>query len=89
MVFILSACSTSTVTDLNNSDAIGEQKEEQASEGSETRVYESTLGNIELPLHPERVVVAVQDYVGDILALGVTPVGAAGWVFELPIMKNN
>jgi len=51
---------------------------------AETRTYSGVSGEVQLPADPERVVVIDQDYVGDVLALGVTPVGAGGWVFETP-----
>ncbi|WP_226002795.1 hypothetical protein [Paenibacillus sp. BJ-4] len=39
-----------------------------------TRTYESDKATVTLPEHPQRVVVAVGDYVGDVLELGVTSV---------------
>lgn len=69
--------------------ACGANKETGHSEASGTRIYESDKGKIELPANPQRVVVAVQDYVGDVLALGVKPVGTAGWVFDVPYYKNQ
>ncbi|WP_416150299.1 iron-hydroxamate ABC transporter substrate-binding protein [Salipaludibacillus sp. HK11] len=83
LVTLLGACgseSNGAAEELENSDSV---------EVSETRVYESVKGDIELPTNPERVVVAVQDYVGDVLALGVTPVGAAGWVFDTPYYEQQ
>ncbi|MCM3761376.1 iron-hydroxamate ABC transporter substrate-binding protein [Alkalihalobacillus oceani] len=54
----------------------------------ETRTYESAKGVIELPANPERVVVIDQDYVGDVLATGLTPIGASGWVFDTPYYQD-
>ncbi|MFC5591998.1 ABC transporter substrate-binding protein [Sporosarcina soli] len=82
-MFIVSGCTSNTppeaVTD--------EQGQEQ--EASATRTYESVKGPVELPLHPERVVVIDQDYVGDVLATGITPIATTGWAFETPYFEER
>ncbi|MCR8980751.1 iron-hydroxamate ABC transporter substrate-binding protein [Brevibacillus laterosporus] len=78
---VLSACG-------NNASPI-EQKETTQEKQAETRIYKTEKGDITIPAHPQRVVVGVQDYVGDVLALGIKPVGAAGWVFDTPYYKGH
>ncbi|CAG7638670.1 iron-hydroxamate ABC transporter substrate-binding protein [Paenibacillus allorhizosphaerae] len=74
MLCILAACSSNQAT--------SEVKK------NEVITYEGAKGPIQLPANPQRVVVAVQDYVGDVLALGIKPVGAAGWVFQTPYHQS-
>ncbi|KGX88213.1 ABC transporter substrate-binding protein [Pontibacillus litoralis] len=78
LIFIISGCS-------NSNEAQGSEEKQNNKDKDTTadvREYESLNGTIELPANPERVLVAVQDYVGDVLALGVEPVGVAGWISE-------
>lgn len=88
LMLVLSACATSgggTVTESGQSTAL---KTTSTGDEAATRTYESDKGTITLPEHPQRVVVAVDDYVGDVLALGITPVGAPDTVFDAPYYKK-
>lgn len=76
-VLILSACSNN-----GQKEASKEAKKEDTKETASEREFEGEKGKIKLPANPERIVVAVQDYVGDVLALGMKPVGIAGWIAE-------
>jgi len=80
MMVIVSACGTNSASTSDK-----ENKEDSA----KTRIYKSDKGDIELPANPKRVVVADQDYVGEVLTLGVKPVGASGWIFETPYYKDQ
>ncbi|WP_157739723.1 hypothetical protein [Paenibacillus kribbensis] len=88
LMLVLSACATSgngsAVVDGQTADF----KTASTSDTIATRTYESDKGTVTLPEHPQRVVVAVGDYVGDVLALGVTPVGAPDPVFNAPYYKK-
>lgn len=46
----------------------------------QTKVVKTEMGEVEVPVDPKRV--AVNWYVGDVLTLGITPVGYSGWVQE-------
>ncbi|CAG7624123.1 Iron(3+)-hydroxamate-binding protein FhuD [Paenibacillus solanacearum] len=74
LLCLLAACGTNQTA--------GEAKK------SDVITYEGAKGPVQLPANPKRVVVTVQDYVGDVLALGVKPVGAAGWVFQTPYHQS-
>ncbi|WP_010273644.1 ABC transporter substrate-binding protein [Paenibacillus senegalensis] len=68
-----------------------QQEHEAAGSGGEQskRYYESVRGKIELPDGPPRVVVANRDYVGDVLALDIEPVGVSStMVFDTPYYKE-
>jgi iron complex transport system substrate-binding protein len=82
-MFIVSGCTSNTPPEA----ATDEQG--QGQEASATRTYESVKGPVELPLHPERVVVIDQDYVGDVLATGITPIATTGWAFETPYFEER
>lgn len=69
--------------------ACGTPPPEAAGEGGLTREYESLKGTVELPAEPARVIVANRDYAGDVLALGVKPIGvSSSMVFEAPYYKE-
>ncbi|WP_207871974.1 iron complex transport system substrate-binding protein [Enterococcus sp. DIV2402] len=46
----------------------------------ETKVVETEMGEVEVPINPKNVL--VNWYVGDVLTLDVTPVGYSGWAQE-------
>lgn len=79
--FISSGCTGSKANEGDGND--------NSKETAKTRTYESEKGPIELPMHPERVVVIDQDYVGDVLASGITPIATTGWAFETPYYKEQ
>ncbi len=88
--FLLSACGDNSNMS-EQADGTGEEnsgEHKTSEEIAETRTYESEKGPIDLPLHPERVVVIDQDYVGDVLATGLTPIATTGWAFEIPYYKE-
>lgn len=56
------------------------QSTPEASKESGTRTVSTVMGDIEVPLNPERVV--VNWYVGEVLASGLNVVGYSGWAQE-------
>lgn len=73
-VLILGACTSES----NTSKESNEGKEEPA-----TITYQSEEGPIEVPAHPERVVV-VSSFAGNVAALGVNLVGVDSWSKQNP-----
>ncbi|MGW8957047.1 hypothetical protein [Paenibacillus sp. NPDC055715] len=71
----LSACATNgeSVTTGSLARIIRQIPKHITGEAAATRTYESDKGAITNPEHPQRVVVAVGDYVNDMLAIGVNP----------------
>lgn len=65
ILLLLSGCSV----DLKDSD----QADKSSAESTDTRMFSTDKGEIEIPVHPQRV---ISDFgmLGDVLALGVTPV---------------
>ncbi len=70
LMMLLSACSSSTSTNQNEA-AIAESKGNETN--NETRTISTVRGDIEVPVNPQRVV--VQYLMGDVVALGIKPVG--------------
>ncbi|MBU5425078.1 AraC family transcriptional regulator [Tissierella pigra] len=74
LIFLLTAC-TNVPANTSNQDKEGLiTKQEQVIDTEEgTRIVSTSMGEVEVPVNPKRVVV---DYViGDVIALGVLPVG--------------
>lgn len=69
-MLLLTACGDKSVEAPKNEATVNETNT-QAEEG--TRIVKTTMGDVEVPVNPKRVMV---DYVvGDVVALGVTPIG--------------
>lgn len=67
--FVLAGCSTEDVV----------QDDINTEENTETKIISTTMGDVEIPVDPERVV--IDYFVGDALALGVEPVGTT-YIYE-------
>ncbi|WP_130604819.1 AraC family transcriptional regulator [Cohnella abietis] len=48
---------------------------EESSPSAETRIVTTEMGNVEIPIHPQRIIIPYQQ--GDLLALGIKPVGTS------------
>ncbi|MGW9528951.1 hypothetical protein ACWHAM_14620 [Paenibacillus terrae] len=82
LMLVLSACTTNGGGVATDSGTTTDSKTASTGDEAATRTYESDKGTITIPEQPQRVVVTVDDYVDDVLALGVTPVGAPDTVFD-------
>lgn len=81
MVLMLSACGTTQTTTKETQTQSTQETTTQETES--TRVIETTKGDIEVPANPQRVIATYG--MGDILALGVTPIAtydASGTAYE-------
>ncbi|MGG1617309.1 iron-hydroxamate ABC transporter substrate-binding protein [Paenibacillus sp. NRS-1781] len=87
-MLVLSACATNGGGMATDKGTTADSKTASTGDAAATRTYESDKGTVTIPEHPQRVVVAVDDYVGDVLALGMTPVGAPDTVFDAPYYKK-
>jgi len=74
LVILMSACSSQAGKPADESAA----KEPAKAEQPATFTYQSEAGPIEVPSHPERVVV-LSSYVGNVMSLGVNMVGVDSW----------
>lgn len=87
LVLLLSACgqaanqgnapaSTSAEVAKSTNDSVVASSEPAAD--AEYWTYESDKGPVQIPRNPQRVVIPVQDFIGDLLTLDVTPIAVAG-----------
>lgn len=88
---ILSACQASNTT--GGAAAAQEPASQTAtatasdSTASETRMYKHLKGETEIPVHPQRVVSFF--HLGELVALGVKPVGTTTYVLENPHISDK
>ncbi|MEK0314974.1 AraC family transcriptional regulator [Cohnella sp. 56] len=57
-----------------------------ASEGPKTKIVKTVNGEIEVPLHPERIVAG--EYLGSLIALGITPIGTSDHHIKNPYFQS-
>lgn len=86
---LLGACQTNPPNETSASPNQGKQAESGKEAGKNTRTYASEKGDVEIPDNPSRVVVAVRDFAGDVMAAGVNPVGVPdSMIFDAPYYKE-
>ncbi|WP_010097339.1 iron-hydroxamate ABC transporter substrate-binding protein [Ornithinibacillus scapharcae] len=87
-VFILSACGKeSSNTDHDHKSEPNETNTAEES-SSDTIIYESENGPVEVPANPERVIV-LGSYAGNVMALGVNLVGVDAWAKMNPEFEEE
>ncbi|MCG7316985.1 ABC transporter substrate-binding protein [Brevibacillus laterosporus] len=81
LAMMVSACNTTsnTVSQPNN--------EGKSSAEKKTKVFRDATGEIEIPIHPERIVSIT--FLGDLAALGVKPVGAGSIALENSVLLSK
>ncbi|OMF21654.1 hypothetical protein BK133_27985 [Paenibacillus sp. FSL H8-0548] len=90
IIFIVSACGANVNQNDISSEITEPINSTVESNEKETRDYVSDKGTIQIPVNPQRVVVAVDDFIGDLLTLGVTPLAVAGNdIKEHPYFKES
>ncbi|MDR9852728.1 MULTISPECIES: ABC transporter substrate-binding protein [Paenibacillus] len=73
-VLVLSACGSNSGNTANTSETGNKEAEQSA--GDANRTIDTIMGKVEVPAHPQRVVVLTNEGTEALLALGVKPVGA-------------
>ncbi|GIP52859.1 iron-hydroxamate ABC transporter substrate-binding protein [Paenibacillus vini] len=87
-VFALSACGNNTSTNSGANSSTSDVSTNSANSSSDTITYQSENGPIEVPAHPQRVVV-LSGYAGNLLALGVPLAGADSWTKNNPNFQDR
>lgn len=100
LVTILAACGTASNTTATGSVTKSETASTGAGEGqvestdteaddaaSATRIIDTPNGELEMPVHPKRIV--VDGYLPNLLALGVKPVGATSYELENKVIQDQ
>lgn len=86
LLLFLAACSSEGANNTSTNEVKEEQTSEQPAEQTaekdmkKTRIISTVTGDVEVPTHPERVIVDWD--LGHVLALGVEPVGASKTILE-------
>ncbi|MFB5763202.1 iron-hydroxamate ABC transporter substrate-binding protein [Paenibacillus medicaginis] len=89
MIGVLAACGkTSTPSAANSGESAGSTNSTEAVQ-SETIKYQASNGVIEIPRNPARVVEVADSYVGDLLVLGIKPVGVNQQALENPYFEGK
>ncbi|WP_162309402.1 AraC family transcriptional regulator [Cohnella abietis] len=93
LALLLSACSGSTNNAGNTGGTVSgqnpvETSSAQASPAATTKVYVDSQGEVVIPAHPQRIVDLTGSFTGNLLALGVKPVGAQGDALKNPFLKD-
>ncbi|MFM9278025.1 iron-hydroxamate ABC transporter substrate-binding protein [Paenibacillus jiagnxiensis] len=89
MIGVLSACgNASTPSAANSGESAGNTNSTEASQ-SETITYKASNGVVEIPRNPKRVVEVADSYVGDLLVLGIKPVGVNQQALENPYFEGK
>ncbi|KAB1437849.1 ABC transporter substrate-binding protein [Candidatus Galacturonibacter soehngenii] len=74
-VMLLAACQpNSTVSQIEEGTSVSQAMEVVTKEGEDRKSITTVRGEVEVPVHPEKIVV-LNNAFGDILALGVVPAG--------------
>ncbi|WP_433923293.1 AraC family transcriptional regulator [Paenibacillus taichungensis] len=83
LVFTLSACGT-TGQEAETPETAAEPEQPTT---METKTVNTTFGEVEVPVHPERV--AAIDYLGTVLALGVKPIAGGQFLMNSPYLEGH
>ncbi|WP_337098168.1 AraC family transcriptional regulator [Paenibacillus sp. YIM B09110] len=83
---LLNACQTSNTTGATGSVSDSANAAATDSPAAETRIYEHLKGQTEIPVKPQRVVSLF--HLGELMALGVKPVGATTHILKNPLISD-
>ncbi|GED16004.1 iron-hydroxamate ABC transporter substrate-binding protein [Aneurinibacillus migulanus] len=84
LIGILAACGQAS-----NNKAPESQQGQSTENKNETITYTAANGEVKIPKNPNRVVVLAESYVGDFLALGITPIGVTQKALDNPYFKEK
>ncbi|MEK3863233.1 AraC family transcriptional regulator [Paenibacillus sp. FSL H7-0716] len=73
-ILVLSACGTNGAT------------ENAVSQQPKTKIVKTVNGEVEIPLHPQRIVAG--EYLGSLIALGITPIGTSEHHIKNPYFQE-
>lgn len=81
-VIMLGGCSSKPAEEVST------QESEASQAVSETRIYESETGPVEVPANPQKVVL-LSGFAGNVIQLGVNVAGADVWSKDAPLLKDS
>ncbi|MDN4620470.1 ABC transporter substrate-binding protein [Paenibacillus sp. PsM32] len=86
LIAILAACGQSTTP--TSSTSISTSTDTPATT-NKTITYKAANGEVQVPGHPQRVVVIADSYYGYLYALGIKPIATIDYVFQSAILKET
>lgn len=89
LLLLLSACGTNNAADKKETSQSSTNESSAESTGSEqpkTKTVTTVNGDVEIPVHPERIVAG--EYLGSLIALGITPVGTSDHHIKNPYFQE-
>ncbi|NUU62994.1 AraC family transcriptional regulator [Paenibacillus agri] len=98
MMLLLSACSSGSTSTGNSASGTGgtavsgqssnDASPAQSSQAALTKNYTDSQGTVVIPANPQRIVDLTGSFTGNLLALGVKPVGAQSDALKNPFLKG-
>lgn len=85
-MLLLSACGSTTAGNKEVQGSGASPQATAAAEQSSTKVVSTVIGDVEVPVHPERIVAG--EYLGSLIALGVIPVGTSSHHIVNPYLSK-
>ena len=87
LLLMLSACGTNGAAEtIASSSQPSPNNALAASEQPETKIVKTVNGEVEIPQHPKRIVAG--EYLGSLIALGITPVGTSDHHIKNPYFQD-
>ncbi|WP_019908828.1 AraC family transcriptional regulator [Paenibacillus sp. HW567] len=84
-ILVLSACGTNGTAETTVSQP-SPSVTQAAAEQAQTKIVKTVNGEVEVPLHPKRIVAG--EYLGSLIALGITPVGTSDHHIKNPYFQE-
>ncbi|MFF2886047.1 AraC family transcriptional regulator [Paenibacillus sp. NPDC057967] len=85
LILVLSACGTNGAAEVATSQP-SPSDTPAAAEQPQTKIVKTVNGEVEVPLHPKRIVAG--EYLGSLIALGITPVGTSAHHIKNPYFQE-
>ncbi|MFF2483499.1 AraC family transcriptional regulator [Paenibacillus sp. NPDC058071] len=85
LILILSACGANSTTEKGASQS-NHNDASAASDHPKTKIVKTVNGDVEIPLHPKRIVAG--EYLGSLIALGITPIGTSDHHIKNPYFQE-
>lgn len=86
LIAILAACGQSTTPTSSTSTSTST---DTPATTNKTITYKAANGEVQVPSHPQRVVVIADSYYGYLYALGIKPIATIDYVFQSAILKET
>jgi len=86
LILLLNACGANDTKGETSAPAPSPSGSSATSEQPKTKIVKTVNGEVEVPLHPERIVAG--EYLGSLIALGITPIGTSDHHIKNPYFQE-